>query len=419
MIDMHMQLTPTTDIYLENWTDIKKNIDKKLFSLQFLPNRMFDLSKTKKFTYKGHVLKTEYLIDIVHNLILKYYFKKENRFKTYSLILREKYGKLYNYYMLYLLENGIIHMIKNYEKGVNARIYKLEPEILKEKIHRYKNTDKILLKKYKSALLSINEFNIDRNLINHEIKIKLVDDLFKIDIDFERADLYLKTTDVDPEVYNKNLYSIESIRDKHIFYHFDGYGRMHTNYTILKSFIRKNCLSIDGEQTYECDISNSQPLFLTKIIEETYKDIVDHKEYELFKYLTINGLFYQYILDNSGIKDKKKVKEMIYKVLFGKNNNTKYDKLFEKIFPSIYSFIKIFKKKMGDYRSLSHHLQKYESGFVFNIFIKELTDTYPDIKVITIHDSVVVPLSYKEATKLIFNDKLKEYFHFSNDLINW
>ena len=93
---------------------------------------------------------------------------------------------------------------------------------------------------------------------------------------------------------------------------------MHTNYTILKSFIRKNCLLIDGEETCEIDIPNSQPLFLTKIIDMD-SNLVDQKELLLFKELTISGTYYQYVMNQLGESNKKKVKEMTYKVLFGRN----------------------------------------------------------------------------------------------------
>lgn len=63
------------------------------------------------------------------------------------------------------------------------------------------------------------------------------------------------------DIYNRNKYSIECINDKHIFYHFDKYGRLHTNFTILKSFIRKNCLLIDNEETYEFDIKKFTATF--------------------------------------------------------------------------------------------------------------------------------------------------------------
>ncbi len=80
---------------------------------------------------------------------------------------------------------------------------------------------------------------------------------------------------------------------------------MHTNFTILKSFIRKNCLLIDDEETYECDISNSQPLFLAKLINDSKSKWVDEKELDLFKYLTLNGKYYNYIMDFSGFGESK------------------------------------------------------------------------------------------------------------------
>ena len=75
---------------------IKSKLENKNNSLQFLPQVLDNLSKDKIFTYKGQKLKSAYAIDIVHNLILKYYFKKENKFHLLATILKEKYGSDYN-----------------------------------------------------------------------------------------------------------------------------------------------------------------------------------------------------------------------------------------------------------------------------------------------------------------------------------
>ena len=77
----------------------------------FLPLSLEEISKSKNFTYKGKNLKTAYLIDIIHNLILKYYFKKENKFNLMASILKEKYGHLYNYYMNFLINNGVLVLL--------------------------------------------------------------------------------------------------------------------------------------------------------------------------------------------------------------------------------------------------------------------------------------------------------------------
>ena len=398
----------------ESSESVAKRLDDKLFSLQFLPECLYGISTIKTLEFNNTKLKTNYLIDIVHNLILKYYFKKENRFALNATILKDKYGYLYNYYINYLVTNGILILKTNYRNGVTSRIYALDENIFTDKIKRYKNLDKVLLKKYKNKFVDMIHINDTSkvSLIEPPIKEKLVSDLFSVKIEYDRAIFFLdalKHQDID--IYNRNIYSVDCINDKHIFYHFDDYGRMHTNYTILKSFIRKNCLLIDGEETCEIDIPNSQPLFLTKIIDMD-SNLVDQKELLLFKELTTSGTYYQYVMNQLGEKDKKKVKEMTYKVLFGRNiSNSKVDKNFKKLFPTIHQFIKNYKKEHGDYRVLAYDLQKAESDLVFNTVIKKVMQFYPEIKLITIHDSIVIPRKYKEEVNQIFEIELKKEFN--------
>lgn len=401
-----------TLINLDTSENVAKRIDGKLFSLQFLPECLYGISSIKSLEFNGVKLKTNYLIDIVHTLILKYYFKKENRFALNATVLKDKYGYLYNYYINYLVSNGILVLKTNYQNGVTSRIYALDENIFIDKIKRYKNFDKVLLKKYKNKFIDM--IHIDdtskSSLIEPLVKEKLVSDLFSVKIEYDRAIFFLdslKHQDID--IYNRNIYSVDCINDKHIFYHFDSYGRMHTNYTILKSFIRKNCLLIDDEETCEIDIANSQPLFLTKLIDT---NMVDQKEFELFKELTITGTYYQYIMNQLGEIDKNKIKEMTYKVLFGRNiGSSKVDKQFNKLFPTIHRFIKTYKKENGDYRILAYDLQKAESNLIFNTIIKKIIKFYPEIKLITIHDSIVIPIKYRDEVNQIFEIELKKEFN--------
>ena len=400
-------------IEIKGYSNIRKKLEDKKHSLQFLPQTLEDLSKHKTFNYKNQNLKVSYIVDILHNLILKYYFKKENKFNLMSTILKEKYGHLYNYYIDYLVDNNILEMLVNYKAGRNARIYKINDKILKGPIKRYLNKDNILLKKYRNKVSQVEEAGLKNKMIDDDVKAKLVDDLFYIDIQFDRSIFYLDNlNNQDIDIYNRNKYSIECINDKHIFYHFDNYGRMHTNFTILKSFIRKNCLLIDGDETYEIDINNSQPLFLTKIITDTDTKWVKEDEFELFKYLTLNGKYYQYVMDYLKTTDKGSVKEMTYKVLFGKNaSNSKADKVFQELFPSIHYFIKLYKREHKDYKILAYELQRAESNLIFNKIIKEIMIFYPEIKLVTVHDSIIIPRKYKDPVESIFNAKLFEEFN--------
>ena len=390
--------------------NITKKVSSKKYSIQFLPEQLQTESLTKTITYKNIKIKSAYLIDIVHNLILKYYLKKDNTFNLSSIILKEKYGHRYNLYIDYLVGKNILQLIRNHQKGKNTLVYKLRDEVYAGKINRYKNSDNILLKKYKTAVTLIEKEDLENNTIEVDIKRKLVEDLFHVDIDYVRSLFFLDSTLQDDDIYNKNKYSVECINDKHIFYHFDNYGRMHTNFTILKSFIRKNCLLIEGEDTVEIDIKNSQPLFLCRIIESDGLSMVSPIEFNLYKFLTKTGKFYQYIMDNSDIKDKKMVKELTYKVFFGKNFRSKSDDIFKSLFPTIHNFIRTYKKEHGDYRILAHDLQNLESNLVFNKIVKEIMYIYPEVRILTVHDSLICQEKYRNIVEDIFNKHLDKEF---------
>lgn len=394
---------------------VSKRVEDKTFTLQFLPECLYHIENVKTINYKETKLKTDYLIDIIHSLILKYYFKKENRFAINATVLKDKYGYLYNYYINYLVDNNIISLMTQYQTGVTSRIYSLDDNIFNCKIKRYKNYDKVLLRKYKSKFVEMvgSSINEKESLIDEDVKEKLVADLFSVNIEFERAIFFLDSLKYqDYDIYNRNIYSVECINNKHIFYHFDSYGRMHTNYTILKSFIRKNCLMIDGEETCEIDIQNSQPLFLSKLIQESNSKWVREDEFELFRELTTNGYYYQYVMEKTGEEDKKRVKEMTYKVLFGRNMaNSKADKFFKILFPTIHNFIKLYKKEHGDYKILAYDLQKAESNLIFNKMIRNIMNLYPEIKIITIHDSIVVQKKYRDIVNNIFQNEISKEFN--------
>jgi hypothetical protein len=413
IINMKEVVKKKKEVIVSN--DLSKKISNKKYSLQFLPTCFDSIKDLKTITYKGEKLKTSYLVDIVNGLILKYYFKKENKYVLNATILKDRYGYLYNYYINYLVETGILKMINNYRKGKSSRIYSLNEKIFTNKISRYKNEDKVLLKKYKKKIFDTVELTDDEiNLISPEIKQKLISDLFDVKIEMERSIFFLDILkDKDIDMYNRNLYSVDCINNGHIFYHFDSYGRMHTNYTILRAFIRKNCLLIDGERTSEIDISNSQPLFLTKLINDSKSNWINKEEFDLFKELTMNGKYYEYVKHVLNIEERSDVKEMTYKVLFGRNaSNSKADKLFKSIFPTIHRFIQLYKKENGDYKVLAYKLQKMESDLIFNKIIRKIMSTNPDIKVITVHDSIVIPKKYKDEVNAIFQTEILKEFNF-------
>lgn len=393
-------------------TKIQKKAVQRKSSIQFLPQILSEFSQKEFFEFNEKKLKSAYLIDITHTLILKYYFRKENLFNLSSIVLKDRYGYLYNYYIKYLVEKGHLIMVYNYLKGKNSRVYKLSDNIIFDKINRYTNSDKVLMKKYHNMALDVDREKEVSNKIRTDVKGKLVNDLNFVEIQYDKSIFFLDSTLQDIDIYNRNKYSVECIKKNQIFYHFDNFGRFHTNFTILKSFIRKNCLTIENDETIEFDIKNSQPLFLNLIIKEEDNSNISESELDLFKYLTKQGLFYDFILSNTNIDNKKLAKEFIYKVLFGKNSKSKADEMFKSIFPTIHSFIKGYKSKHKNYKILAHRLQSLESNLIFNQIVREIMEVSPHVKLITIHDSIVCAKKDSEVVEKIFNQKLKEHFDF-------
>jgi hypothetical protein len=388
---------------------ISQNVD---YLLQFVSKDFQYLTQQKVSKHKGVNLKSSYLIDIINLLLIKFYFSDSTEviFNLSSTILKKKYGEYYNYYIDYLCENGFMSLVSKYFVGKKANSYKLDTKYVYDVI-RCKSYDSFLLKKYKNRLdASITEMNLSK--IPSNIKSRLVDSLNEIDIDYDSSVNYLNELKrkklIDDSKYQKNMISIESIKNKSIYFNFDDYGRFHTNFTILKKEVRNQYLSINNEMLAEIDISNSQPLFFGVLLKKELPHINgDTKKYfDLVK----NGLLYDDIIKKSNLKTKSEAKEVIYKVLFGDNvkSNKKMNKIFRDLYPSVHEYILEFKEMKKNYKELSHELQKMESEFIFNTVIKEIYETYPNIILFTVHDSIIFPKSYYDRVKVIY-DK-----HFEN-----
>ena len=116
-------------------------------------------------------------------------------------------------------------------------------------------------------------------------------------------------------------------------------------------------------------------------------------------------------MDHLKISDKKIAKEITYKVLFGKNaSNSKSDKIFKELFPSIHLFIKLYKKEKGDYKVLAYDLQKAESNLIYNKIIREIMNFYPEIKLVTVHDSIIMSKKWRPFVENIFNKHIIREF---------
>lgn len=381
------------------------------YILNYYPTYLDRFLGSKIIKFRDQDLKRDFLIHLVSSLLTKYFFTKENEFRLHSSILRSIYGKWYNYYMDYLIESGIIIVYKNHQKGRRSRQYQLSNSVVSSNIVRYLNGDEILLKKRKNWI----DFNLRSNNspICSSIRERLISDLYSVKIQDELACLELLSKDhTSPLELERDNYAVDCIRQEQIYFHFDDYGRFHTPFTILPKQLRNNCLTIEDVDISEVDIPNSQPLFLLKLIHLNSHIQIEEGELELFSTLVRDGNFYQHLSKVFGNKNIKEVKKLVFEILFGQNNPNSLSKIFCGFFPTIFNFLKTIKRERGDYRWVSHQLQKLESDFIFNRVIKKIYARDPNIKLFTVHDSIFCRKDRYDFVLNIFLLEIKKEFDF-------
>jgi hypothetical protein len=200
-----------------------------------------------------------------------------------------------------------------------------------------------------------------------------------------------------PNGKESRLFAVDRFNLQPKYCHLDNTSmRLHSNLTNLASDIRSNL--IYRYPLYNVDITNSQPLMLSRLLLATqHKHFLDTKRYID---LTTNGKIYEYILeklpetffeDDDFEKKRKKVKQQFFKLFY---NNPKYQKLddvfftaFCTEFPNVYNFI--LDQKENDYKQFSINMQKAESDLMIQTIYRRIMNERPDIMALTIHDSVV------------------------------
>ena len=356
---------------------------------------------------QGHKLITDFLIDLLNSFYQKYLRVSDDNEITLRLsseILQKKYGR-YALYLNYLIDKEYISNGLPYIAGERCTEYKLNIKKFESSTFiDYKNYDssknKRLLKFYNDPKNFISHSTIiDKDILHHTI-----DNINHIAIDYNESISFLKDVSIDKKKYLKNLDSIKRINHNQIYMTPDKYGRVHTNFTILKKEIRNKYLFIDGESISEIDIKNSQPFFLLKLIADNLH-LIDNIGSDLQIYFdrVVSGKYYEYFQEKNVFEERDEVKEWVYKLYFGKPYP---NKIFENIFPTISQFMNSYKKKYG-YKELSHKLQNIESEFIFNRVCRRLAEK--QIIYFTVHDSVNLKESDYIVAKRIFDEEFNNY----------
>jgi hypothetical protein len=202
-----------------------------------------------------------------------------------------------------------------------------------------------------------------------------------------------------------NKLAIEKIHTKNSHFVVDGYGRLHTVFTVLKKHIRNNFCTIGGKQVAEVDIKNSQPLFLSKIMIEN-----GHNAFDDFIPSTINGTVYDNIANNTSIsRDAAKIE--CFKTIFGPpKDRCSLSNPFRQTYPQTWKWLRDYKRLLLDYRELAHDTQSAESFFMYQILVPKIKSNVKGINLLTVHDSITCQSNHRDKISEIVNEELQTMF---------
>lgn len=416
-------------------------VNQLSYVINFVPNNLKWLTEQEYIEYHGDLLKTSFLLDIIHNIRSKYNLYDDSEcldgFPLNATLLMENYGNNYRKYLDYLTDwHGtfgpysvpVLYKTKDHVKGEHAKMFSMSKLYLDEKYFYYKNHNPKILKRKKAQL---NSFFTDKQLsaIDLDIRLEMYKDLSKFTVNAFEAkrtlDLMHQEGKITYSKKQKNLQTVESILEGVVEYSADQHGRLHTIFTRLKKEIRLKNLLVNynqiTESTVEFDIKNSQPTMFLSILREHLSEI-DIEEFENYKKICRDGEVYDKLVayfKSGGVKiTRKDAKGMIYTYLFGPPISIKNKKkhsirmAFIKLFgKSIDNWLNKFKlEHEKGYKAFSWLLQNYESKIIFNTIVKEIKMIDSSIPIITIHDSIIVPKSKEELVKSIFDKHIDAIF---------
>lgn len=377
---------------------------------QFVPASYGWLQGAEKVEWKGFALKPTYLVDIMHTFITKYYFFGSAERNLHSELLRKKYGTHYNRYFDYLRESGALEVTSSYAAGKKCKTWKMAESLLRGQVVRTVNSDRLLARKYKAGETEIATMS-DRRPPEHMdegVRGLLLSHMERASVDLQGALDWLEREDLTDDQRKKGVMSVWHIHERSLFCVFDRWGRAHTNFTTLRRALRNSFVRIDGEPVVELDVKNSQPLFLSRML--LADPAVDRGCVERFCRLASRGELYDHMLERWRLvkpgATRRDVKELTYKVLFGRNKKGNLqNRFFRLLFPEVWSWMRAYKKKNGGHGSLARALQLAESEFVFGKVVKELD---PSVPVLTVHDSVICSVRDLREVSLVFDAAVSE-----------
>lgn len=251
----------------------------------------------------------------------------------------------------------------------------------------------------------ITEYSEHENLINtlHRVQI----DIVKL-IEYLEANLGKRmkpktfknswgktmidnTRVIDEETIYRCLFDALRINNRKIYYTVR--DRVYSSLSNLSSLCN-DFIFIDGIKMEEIDVVNCQPLLLNTLVDDSN-----------LRRVCQDGKFYEVLMEATGIEDRNEIKIMTYRDLFfgTYKPNSVLGKAFQSLFPHAHKYLLNYQYDLDE--TLAKNLQMKEA----EIFIGVAIETVKDFPVITKHDALFIPMTYRTKMQYELTMKFGEY----------
>jgi hypothetical protein len=208
-----------------------------------------------------------------------------------------------------LIEFGVIESDNQYIVGQKSKGYRLT--------NTFHNSDFISCditdKRFYDKLIRLQQEKYNNLSGLHQEMFSFVKSSFTYDL--ESAYKYLNTFDTSYESKISIRLNLEKIKDKDFYFSTDTKtGRVFNNYTNLKREFRQFIKDKNGSSLTEIDIRNSQPLFLSVLVNQYYNNNLSY-DVTFYKNLCETGKFYDYLSNELNL-DREIIKKQILTILF-------------------------------------------------------------------------------------------------------
>lgn len=325
---------------------------------------------------------------------------------SYSNLESKSFSKSYAikfYYDLFKKDELLYEYFLN--SKLNIDIYNIE-EVL-DSVYPYvsaleNNKDFTFISLLKDKY---NKYNsVYEKSFNYEPIIENQKEILKNDLTIEYIDLTkLKFYQLD---------KIKSILNKEFYAIVDTFSsRLHTNITNL-STEHRSYLRLNNEHIVEYDLVNSQSSFLARKLKQEIK--FEPRITDFYVQAREGRIYDNFVYELISQGDTRKFEEIRVEVkynfqllYFSKKINTEsfnnFCNLFKKIYPAVYNYIKIYKKSTNQGNvEFARLLQILERNYIFGDVLPKMYEQ--GVKVLTIHDSFVIPKSQSELFETILKE---------------